>query len=167
MILRSYGWLGLRVTTPDPGAPLTAGPGTGTGDYLHCQRDLTWNRALIDAAGGEAVRYKLAAFTQFLTEQGLACIQLALDLEDPGTPALAAAAEDLGFFYSGLFPESGPGGHDMLELQFLNGITIDPDQIRLYQESGRAIMSYIKTLPGVPFQAEEVSGGDNKGVVRG
>ena len=101
------------------------------------------------------MRYKLAAFTEFLTEQGLACIQLALDLEDPGTPALAAAAEDLGFFYSGLFPESGPGGHDMLELQLLNGITIDPGQIRLYQDSGQAIMAYLKTLPGVPFQAEK------------
>lgn len=167
MVLRSYGWLGLSVTTPEPEATRPAGPGAGPGDYLHCQRDLTWNRALIDAAGGEAVRYKLAAFTEFLTEQGLACIQLALDLEDPGTPVLAAAAEDLGFFYSGLFPESGPGGHDMLELQFLNGITIDPGQIRLYQESGRAIMSYLKTLPGVPFQAEEVSGCDTKGVVRG
>ena len=162
LILRSYGWLGLSVTASDPGAPLPASPAEGPGDYLHCHRDLTWNRALIDAAGGDGVHYKLAAFTEFLTEQGIACIQLALDLEDPGTPALAAAAEDLGFFYSGIFPESGPGGHDMLELQFLNGISIDLDQIRLYQPSGQAIMAYLKTLPGF-----ERAGSGGYALVRG
>jgi len=60
--------------------------------------------------------------------------------------ALTAAAERLGYFYSGIFPERGRGGHDLLELQFLNGVTLDPDQIQLYQPSAKAILAYILTL---------------------
>lgn len=142
MIWQSYAWLGLDIKEAEAGP--AADPGRN--DFLECRRDLTWNRALIQAAGGEAVHYKLAAFTDFLVEQGIACILLSLDLEDPGTPALTAAAERLGYFYSGIFPERGRGGHDLLELQFLNGVTLDPDQIQLYQPSAKAILAYILTL---------------------
>ena len=113
---------------------------------MECHSDLTWNRALIEAAGGEAVHYKLAAFTAFLLEQGVACILLSIDLEDPSAPALTLAAEALGYFYSGIFPESGRRGHDVLELQFLNGITLDPSQIQLHQPSAKAILAYILAL---------------------
>lgn len=146
MILRAYAWLGLDVASADP----ATADGSRQDDYLSCHRDLTWNRALIDAAGGEAIRYKVAAFTDFLLEQGIACILLSLDLENPGTPALATAAEERGYFYSGIFPESGPAGHDMLELQLLNGIPIDPERIQLYQPSAQAIMAYLRTLPQFP-----------------
>jgi anti-sigma regulatory factor (Ser/Thr protein kinase) len=142
MIRHSYDWLGLMVTEADP----TALPRLGGTDFLECHRDLTWNRALIEAAGGEAVHYKLAAFTAFLLEQGIACILLSIDLEDPSAPALTAAAEALGYFYSGIFPESGRQGHDVLELQFLNGVTLNPTQIQLHQPSAKAILSYILAL---------------------
>ncbi len=142
MILHSYDWLGLDVTEADPSAL----PRLGGDDFLECHRDLTWNRALIEAAGGEAVHYKLAAFTAFLLEQGIACILLSIDLEDPSAPTLTLAAEALGYFYSGIFPESGRRGHDVLELQFLNGISLDPSQIQLHQPSAKAILAYILTL---------------------
>ncbi len=142
IILHSYDWLGLRVTEADPAAL----PRLGGDDFLECHRDLTWNRALIEAAGGEAVHYKLAAFTAFLLEQGVACILLSIDLEDPSAPALTLAAEALGYFYSGIFPESGRRGHDVLELQLLNGISLDPSQIQLYQPSAKAILAYILDL---------------------
>ncbi|MBP8290593.1 MAG: ATP-binding protein [Chromatiaceae bacterium] len=142
MIRQGYDWLGLSVTEADPSAQVPS----GHDDFLECHRDLTWNRALIEAAGGEAVHYKLAAFTAFLVEQGIACILLSIDLEDPGAPALTAAAEALGYFYSGIFPESGRKGHDVLELQFLNGITLDPSQIQLHQPSAKAILAYILAL---------------------
>ena len=141
MIRRSYGWLGLDIIEANPTTLATGG-----GDFLECHRDLTWNRALIEAAGGVAVHYKLAAFTEFLVEQGVACILLSIDLEDPGAPALTKAAERLGYFYSGIFPESGHQGHDVLELQFLNGVTLDTSRIQLYQPSAKAILAYIQAL---------------------
>lgn len=142
MIRQSYDWLGLCVTEAAASTPV---PADG-GDFLECHRDLTWNRALIEAAGGVAVHFKLAAFTEFLVEQGIACIMLSIDLEEPGAPALTTAAERLGYFYSGIFPESGRQGHDVLELQFLNGVTLDTSQIQLYQPSAKAILAYILAL---------------------
>jgi anti-sigma regulatory factor (Ser/Thr protein kinase) len=142
MIRQSYAWLGLSMTEGDPMVTLAM----GGDDFLECHRDLTWNRALIEAAGGKAVHYKLAAFTAFLVEQGVACILLSIDLEDPGAPELVTVAEGLGYFYSGIFPESGREGHDVFELQFLNGITLDPDLIQLYQPSAKAILTYIQAL---------------------
>jgi len=142
MILQSYAWLGLEVTEAEATTPAAV----EVEDFLECQRDLTWNRALIEAAGGPPVHYKLAAFTELLVAQGVACLMLSIDLEDPGAPALTAAAEKLGYFYSGIFPESGRNGHDVLELQFLNGIQVDLSQVKLYQPSAKAILAYIEAL---------------------
>ena len=150
MILQSYDWLGLTISD---GAGKTQEADTGE-DRLEYQRDLAWNRAKITAAGGEAVRYKLAAFTEFLVAQQVACIMLAIDLENSSAPALCDAAEALGFFYSGIFPESGQNGHDVLELQFLNGVVLDPAEIKLHQPSAKSIMDYIRRQGATCFAAK-------------
>lgn len=69
---------------------------------------------------------------------------LSLDIESPYTPKLAQEAAKLGYFYSGIFPSSFHGGHDALEMQFLNELTVDLDKIILYQPSGKEIMNFIR-----------------------
>jgi serine/threonine-protein kinase RsbW len=140
MVLASYEWLGIPVT---PGLPATRLANTDD-DRVECHRDFTWNRAQIEARGGEAARHKLKAFTDVLIDQGVACILLSIDLEDPHAPMLAEAAEALGYVYSGLFPESCDNGHDALQLQLINGITIDPEAVTLYQPSALVIMDYLQ-----------------------
>ena len=130
-------------------APREEGPGDHAtpegGNTLACAKDLTWNRAVLEARGGEEARYKLRAYTEILMEQNIACILLSLDLEDPGTPALAEEAVSLGYFYSGILPESLKGGHDALQMQLLNQIQVDPENILLHQPSAQALMAHIRT----------------------
>ena len=130
-------------------APREEGPGDHAapegGNTLECAKDLTWNRAVLEARGGEEARYKLRAYTEILLEQNIACIVLSLDLEDPGTPALVEEAVSLGFFYSGLMPESLKGGHDALQMQLLNQIQVDLEGILLHQPMAKIIMEHIRT----------------------
>jgi hypothetical protein len=140
MVLYSYHLLGIPVTAGLPGQ--TDRP-YGNG-FVDCKRDLTWNRAELIAIGGIATCYKLRAVTEVLCENGIACIQLSLDLEDPDTPLLTEEAGRLGFFYAGILPESLQAGHDALQLQFLNGLRVNPDEILLYQESALQVMEYIR-----------------------
>jgi hypothetical protein len=144
MILRSYRWLDLpcRVYEIPFGVPGE--------DRVTCDRDLTWNRAVVEARGGEAARHKLRAYTELLLEQDVACVILSLDLEDGGTPILTEEAIRLGYVYSGIFPDSMREGHDALQLQLLNGIKVDPGEIRLHQPSAAEILEYIRVeAPGL------------------
>jgi anti-sigma regulatory factor (Ser/Thr protein kinase) len=131
------------------GIPVVEGGETGNetfdNGYVECKRDQTWNRALVDARGTGASCHKLRAVTELLVESGIAHILLSIDLEDPGAPQLAAEAGALGYVYSGLFPESMESGKDALQLQYLNGIKVDPSRILLYQESAKMIMDFIKS----------------------
>jgi anti-sigma regulatory factor (Ser/Thr protein kinase) len=112
--------------------------------FFDTYRDITWNRALISARGGELICQKLQAFTDVLIENGVLCITLSIDIEDPGAPSLAEAAVKAGYFYSGIFPESFAGGRDALQMQLLNNITVDPASINIYQSSGKEIFEFIK-----------------------
>jgi len=144
MILRSYGWLELPVRVEGPAL------GVVGEDRVECDRDLTWNRAVLEARGGDTARHKLRAYTELLLEQSVACLVLSLDLEDPGTPALAEEAARMGYVYSGIFPDSMKWGSDALQLQLLNGIRLDPEEIRLHQESAREILDFIRReAPGL------------------
>ena len=135
--LECYSLLGIAVTEG------TGSAGEEEEGYLDCKRDHTWNRAIIEARGTGVSCQKLRAMTDLLVESGVAHIQLSIDLEDPGAPELAAEAMLLGYCYSGIFPES-LGGRDALQLQYLNGITIAPEKILLYQESAKRIMDFIR-----------------------
>lgn len=138
IMLKGYAWLGMPVETA---IPSTSDPPPG---HATCERDLTWNRALIEVSGGIEAAYKLRAYTELLIEQGVACILLSIDLDDPGAPLLTEQAAGLGFFYSGILPESLRDGHDALLLQCLQGVTINPDDILLHMDSAKEIMAWIQ-----------------------
>jgi len=147
MVLGSYRCLGISV------AEAASVAAAAVQDVVDCQRDPGWNRALINACGGEGAAYKLRALTELLVENGIVCIFLSIDLEDPGCPRLAEAAAQLGYFYSGIFPESLPGGHDALQFQHLNGITVRPEEILLHQEPSKEIMAFIRAEAPQVFAA--------------
>lgn len=113
-------------------------------EYFDNYRETAWNRALISARGGEAIQMKLAAFTEVLLENGIVSIILSIDLEDPGAVELVETARRLGFFYSGIFPESFIDGHDVIQLQYLNNVKVNPAGIKIHQPSGKIIFDFIR-----------------------
>ena len=137
ILRKSYQWLGIPITEDAPTIAIEE-------ESVDCQRDLTWNRALIEARGGAVARHKMLAFTELLLEQGTACILLSIDLEDPRAGELVEEAAAAGYFYSGLFPESLENRHDALQMQLLNGIRLDPCEIHLHQESAQEIMRWVQ-----------------------
>jgi len=71
---------------------------------------------------------------------GAEVINLDLPLAQEGTPDLCAAAEEDGFFFSGVWPRFAPDG-DFLRLQYLN-ISLDPSNIRVFSPLGRELLAY-------------------------
>jgi anti-sigma regulatory factor (Ser/Thr protein kinase) len=112
--------------------------------YFDTYREMTWKRALISARGGDLISQKLQAFTDVLIENGIVCILLSIDLEDPSALTLTDTAVKTGYFYSGIFPESIPGGHDAIQMQFLHNIKVDPSSIQIFQKSGKEIFEFIR-----------------------
>jgi hypothetical protein len=142
-LIQSYDWLGLTIMEENP--PSSLPPGRAT-----CDRDLTWNRAVVEVTGGLEAAYKLRAYTELLLEQGVASILLRIDLEDPGAPLLTDEARALGFCYAGILPESLHDGHDALILQRLNGVRLDPAEILLQMDSAKQILAWIQDeAPGL------------------
>lgn len=142
IILYTYQCLDIQV---NPVTPLVASADEDAQEsYFDFYHDVTWNRATINASGGDTVCYKLHAITDILKQNKVDCILLSIDLESRYAPLLAKTATELGYFYSGVFPSSFKDGHDALQLQLLNGITVNPDAIVIYQQSAQAIMDFIK-----------------------
>lgn len=69
-------------------------------------------------------------------------VQLSVDLTDPGAPGLVAAAEQLGFFMSGLMPMM-PNAYS-LSLQYLNNLNVDYEAIQAEGEQALAIKDWVK-----------------------
>ena len=140
MVLALYELIKLPVTVADT-SELSQVP---AGDSVDCEKDFFLNGALITASGGEGAAYKLQALTEMLCEGGIACIQLSLDIEHEGTPYLAEAACRAGYFFSGILPECLDNGHDALQMQLLNHLTVNADGIHLFQDSAKQIMAFIQ-----------------------
>lgn len=113
-------------------------------EYFDNYRENDWSRALISARGGESIQKKLATITRVLVENGILSIVLSIDLEDSSAIELVDYARSIGFFYSGIFPESFFDGHDSIQLQYLNNITVDASVISIHQVSGRRIFDFIR-----------------------
>jgi hypothetical protein len=69
------------------------------------------------------------------------CIYLDLPLSDPAAAQFSAGLERLGFFFGGIIPEYSDG--DVLRLQYLNNLTIDPQQIQLASDFGKELLAYV------------------------
>ncbi len=73
--------------------------------------------------------------------QKIDCIFLDLPLCDPATASFSAAAEILGFFFAGIIPELHNG--DVLRLQYLNNLKIDPSKTVVVSDFGKELFDYV------------------------
>jgi serine/threonine-protein kinase RsbW len=72
----------------------------------------------------------------------LACINLFINMEDPGICEHTAELEKLGFFFAGILPCTRAG--DAIILQYLNNVEMDYSKINLYTDMAKELCSYIR-----------------------
>lgn len=139
MIERIFDWVGLERASAEP--PL------GAADAENARIDVEVAAAVGQAAisvispGRELV--KLVA--DQLEELRLSRIDITyvdLPLASPATPAAVPELEKLGFFFAGIYPEKHADG-DLLRLQYLNNIRIDPSKIVTISEMGKDLLDYV------------------------
>ena len=69
------------------------------------------------------------------------CIYIDLSLSDPDTQSFCSTLEGMGFFFAGLIPELHDG--DILRLQYLNNVTIDPKNVVIVSDFGKQLFNYV------------------------
>jgi GNAT superfamily N-acetyltransferase len=79
-----------------------------------------------------------------IRRQEVKLVEMYLRLTDPLTPWIVPQAEKMGFFFSGILPET-PGG-DSVILQYFNGIQVEYDELVIVRPGTAAVLEYIKTL---------------------
>ena len=85
----------------------------------------------------DCIRYHLRE----ICLQKIDCIFLDLPLADPLTAHSSATAEMLGFFFVGIIHELHDG--DVLRLEYLNNVKIDPAKIVVVSDFGKYLFGYI------------------------
>ncbi len=94
------------------------------------------------ASYGSDVKLELRKILRSFCIKQIAAINLFLKLEDPLTYWLTEEFEKLGFFFSGILPESRIG--DVLVLQYLNNVDMDYGKINLVSDVAKELLAYIK-----------------------
>jgi len=113
--------------------------GRGDPSALHVEVDARRGvaRIEIEAAGPDLA----AQVTQRLRElcrQALAVIHLDVPLGDAGAVTAVEGFAELGFFFGCVIPELRGG--DVLRLQYLNDVELDPDRLVLYTDEAKQLL---------------------------
>ena len=95
----------------------------------------------VEESGKDLVRQVKASLHDLCIKQ-LGAIYLYLSLEDQSTYVLAPELEKLGFFFSGILPQTDIG--DALVFQYLNNVELDYSKIQVLTDTGRELIQYIK-----------------------
>lgn len=95
----------------------------------------------VERSGQDALQQVRASLHDLRMRQ-LGAVYLYLDLADPATYFLTPEFEKLGFFFSGILPETEIG--DTLILQYLNNVRLDYGQVQVLTEMGKDLLAYIK-----------------------
>jgi len=90
---------------------------------------------------GEDIELLIRDHLRVLCINKFDCIFLDLPLSDPSTQRFCMSFELLGFFFAGLIPELPQG--DVLRLQYLNNITIDPNKVVLTSDFNKEMFEYV------------------------
>ena len=105
----------------------------------------------VHAVGGRPA-VELERMLRDLVNRGAQVVSLSVPLHDPGTPALAEAARNTGFFFSGLGPGFVDGG-DALLMQWL-GTPLDTGKLQIYAEQARELVFFIEAdRAGLPSKS--------------
>lgn len=70
-------------------------------------------------------------------------VEMYLSLTDPVTPWVVNEAEKLGFFFTGVLPETDRG--DAVILQFFNGIAVEYEELIIERSETRKLLDYVKS----------------------
>ena len=70
------------------------------------------------------------------------CIYIDLPLSNPGSQKFCASLEMMGFFFAGIIPELDNG--DVLRLQYLNNVEVDPNEIITASDFGEELADYVR-----------------------
>src|SRR4030095_13502961 len=95
----------------------------------------------VEIAGEDTATEICQAKRDLVETDSVEVIYLFLPLAQSATPALCAAAEAEGFFWSGVIPRAASGG-DILCLQYLQ-TTPDLGLIQIAGPAGRALLDYV------------------------
>ena len=76
-------------------------------------------------------------------------IMLDLPLHDPATALYCQQIEQTGFFFAGMVPGLNEG-KDILRLQYLNNVRIDPALIQTYSDFARELLGYVFACGNIP-----------------
>jgi serine/threonine-protein kinase RsbW len=71
-------------------------------------------------------------------------VEMFLNLTDPCTPWVVSQAEEIGFFFTGIMPETVGG--DSIILQYFNGVQVEYDAMQIENSETAALLDYIKSL---------------------
>jgi hypothetical protein len=136
MLERLYGALGTPVEFGGPLAP------SGRGRVI-ASLDRSWGYGEIHVytAGADTAAEIRRARQDLCDTGGVEVVYLFLPLAQPGTPALCAAAEGEGFFWSGVGPRYASDG-DMLCLQYLT-VELDLGLVQVAGPQGRELLDYV------------------------
>ena len=72
---------------------------------------------------------------------------------DPAAMQFTERLEQLGFFFGGIIPEKDKG--DVLRLQYLNNVAIDPSQIQVASDFGKELLAYVLQAQAAAGQRRE------------
>jgi anti-sigma regulatory factor (Ser/Thr protein kinase) len=106
-----------------------------------CNESESCAEIFVQKFGPEIVREVHRLLRRFCVQQ-IACINLFLNLEDPGTYSFTSEFEKLGFFFAGILPCARIG--DTLILQYLNNVGLDYSKMHLYSDMAKEIHAYIQ-----------------------
>ncbi|HYH36646.1 MAG TPA: ATP-binding protein [Azospirillum sp.] len=144
MIGRIYAWAGVERVFAEPGA--VALPERSEVD-VEVRASYNWAVLSVVRAGRDLVDLVRVRMRE-LCQSHLDCVYLDLPLCDPATAVLAPELEALGFSFCGIYPEMVEGG-DLLRLQYLNNVAIDPATIIVVTDFGRDLLEYVVERAGV------------------
>lgn len=77
-----------------------------------------------------------------IRRQEVQLVEMYLSLSDSATPWGVTEAEKLGFFFTGILPETGVG--DVIILQYFNGIQVEYDELVIDRSETAKVLEYIK-----------------------
>jgi hypothetical protein len=137
IIARIYRQFGLTATF-EPAAAPPPGPGKVTVDMRPALQQAVLRVPRVETGtAAELVRLR-----RDLCAQNVEVIYLELPLAQAGTPAVADAAAEAGFFFSGIAPYFCADG-DALRLQHI-AVDLDPSEIQLVNPFARELLSFIE-----------------------
>jgi serine/threonine-protein kinase RsbW len=77
-----------------------------------------------------------------LRKEEVHVIEMFLSLSDPMTPVFVPEIEKLGFFFTGIMPETAGG--DSMILQYLNGVQIEYEELTIVSDMANELLTYIQ-----------------------